>query len=116
VLSEVLVRISSRIVLAALSYLTDSAIRKGLRVHTVKRFGFHTFRHSLTSWLMANGENPQIVRAMLRWTNLNMLAHYAHGFKADKLEAQGAVLKRLVRSDNTTNRESERELGETESS
>jgi hypothetical protein len=41
---------------------------------------------------MANGENPQIVRAMLRWTNLNMLAHYTHGFKADKLEAQGAVL------------------------
>jgi integrase len=29
----------------------------------VKRFGFHTFRHSLTSWLMANGENPQIVRS-----------------------------------------------------
>ena len=32
----------------------------------VKRFGFHTFGHSLTSWLMANDENPQIVRAMLR--------------------------------------------------
>jgi integrase len=30
----------------------------------VKRFGFHTFRHSLTSWRVANGENPQIVRAM----------------------------------------------------
>ena len=40
----------------------------------VNRFGFHRFRHSLTSWLMANGENPQIVRAMLRWTNVNMLA------------------------------------------
>jgi integrase len=79
----------------------------------VKRFGFHTFRHSLTSWLMANGENPQIVRAMLRWTNLNMLAHYTHGFKTDKLEAQGAVLKKLVRSGNTSNRESERELEET---
>jgi integrase len=64
----------------------------------VKRFGFHTFRHSLTSWLMANGKNPQIVRSMLRWTNLNMLAHYAHGFKSDKLEAQGAVLNKLVRS------------------
>ena len=47
---------------------------------------------------MANGENPQIVRAMLRWTYLNMLAHYAHGFKSDKLEAQGAVLDRLVKS------------------
>jgi integrase len=62
----------------------------------VKQFGFHTFRHSLTSWLMANGENPQIVRAMLRWTNLNMLSHYTHGFKADKLEAQGAVLRNMV--------------------
>jgi integrase len=60
----------------------------------VKRFGFHTFRHSLTSWLMANGENPRIVRAMLGWTNLNMLAHYTHAFKADKLEGQGAVLKK----------------------
>jgi integrase len=79
----------------------------------VKRFGFHTFRHSLTSWLMANGENPQIVRAMLRWTNLNMLAPYTQGFKTDKLEAQGAVLKKLVRSGNTSNRESERELEET---
>ena len=66
------------------------------------RFGFHTFRHSLTSWLMANGENPQIVRAMLRWTNLNMLAHYTHGFKADKLEAQGTVLDKLVGSRNTS--------------
>jgi integrase len=74
-----------------------------LAAKLVKRFGFHTFRHSLTSWLMANGENPQIVRAMLRWTNLNMLSHYTHGFKADKLEAQGAVLGRLVR-------ESKREL------
>jgi len=47
---------------------------------------------------LANGENPQIVRAMLRWTKLNMLAHYAHGFKSDKLEAQGAVLDKLVKS------------------
>src|ERR1035437_880348 len=66
----------------------------------VKRFGFHTFRHSLTSWLMANDENPQIVPALLRWTNLNMLSHYTHGFKEDKLEAQGAVLEKLVRESN----------------
>jgi hypothetical protein len=43
-------------------------------------------------------ENPQTVRAMPRWTNLNMLAQYAHSFKSDKLEAQGAVLDRLVKS------------------
>lgn len=62
----------------------------------IKRFGFHSFRHSLTSWLMANGENPQVVRAMLRWTSLNMLWHYSHGFSQQKLEAQGAVLEKLV--------------------
>ena len=50
---------------------------------------------------------------MLRWTNLNMLAHYTHGFKADKLEAQGAVLKKLIRSGKPSDRESERELEET---
>jgi hypothetical protein len=42
---------------------------------------------------------------MLRWTNLNMLAHYTHSFKADKLEAQGAVLKRLVRPSTPSDRE-----------
>jgi hypothetical protein len=54
--------------------------------------------HRCCFGLMANGENPQIVRAMLRRTNLNMLAHYAHGFKSDKLEAQGADLDKLVKS------------------
>ena len=34
---------------------------------------------------------------MLRWTNLNMLAHYTHGFEADKLEAQGAEQTRPFR-------------------
>ncbi|HYW39246.1 MAG TPA: tyrosine-type recombinase/integrase [Terriglobales bacterium] len=80
-------------------------IRQGMNTgaddgELVKRFGFHTFRHSLRSWLMANDENPQIVCAMLRWKNLNMLSHYTHGFKADKLEAQGAVLEKLVRESN----------------
>ena len=35
---------------------------------------------------------------MLGWTNLNMLDHYTPGFKSDKLEAQGAVLDKLVKS------------------
>ena len=64
----------------------------------VKRFGFHTFRHSPTSWLMAKDENPQIVRAMLRWTNLNMLGHYTHGFKADKLRLRALCWKSLFGS------------------
>jgi integrase len=88
-------------------YLKPAATRAGIiwvengQMHgedgeVIKRFGFHSFRHSLTSWLMANGENPQVVRAMLRWTSLNMLWHYSHGFSKEKLEAQGTVLEKLV--------------------
>jgi integrase len=88
-------------------YLRPAAVRAGvIRVENgktygedgeeIERFGFHSFRHSLTSWLMANGENPQVVRAMLRWTSLNMLAHYTHSFPNEKLEAQAAVLEKLV--------------------
>jgi integrase len=69
----------------------------------VKRFGFHTLRHSLTSWMMDAGENPQIVRSMLRWTNLNMLAHYTHGFKHTKLEAQGRVLEAVLGNNGSHN-------------
>ncbi len=88
-------------------YLQPAAIRAGvLEVNAgkryidgefVKRYGFHTFRHSGShpgSW--RTGKNRQIVRAMLRWTTLNMLAHYAHGFKSDKLEARGVVLDKLM--------------------
>ena len=41
-------------------------------------------------------------------TNLNMRAHYTHGFKkTDKPEAQAGVLKKLVRSGNTSNLDSD---------
>ena len=33
---------------------------------------------------------------MLRWASLNMLAHYTHSFNKEKLEAQGAVLEKIV--------------------
>jgi hypothetical protein len=52
-------------------------------------------------------------RAMLRWTNLNMLVHYTHGVKADKLEAQGTVLKKTRSLRQYSQSEVERELGET---
>ena len=47
---------------------------------------------------MANNENPQIVRAMLRWKNLNMLSHYTHGFKAESLRLRALCWKSLFGS------------------
>jgi len=53
--------------------------------------------------MMDAGENPQIVRSMLRWTNFNMLAHYTHGFKDTKLEAQGRVLEAVLGNNGSRN-------------
>ena len=53
--------------------------------------------------MMDAGENPQIVRSMLRWTNLNMLAHYADGFKNTKQEAQGRVLEAVLGNNGSHN-------------
>jgi len=66
------------------------------RRETGQAIRFRTFGHSLTSWLVANHENRPIVRAMLRWTKLNMLSHCTQDLKANKIEAQGAVLEKLV--------------------
>ena len=33
-----------------------------LDANEIKRFGFHMFRHSLASFLMAEGENPAVIK------------------------------------------------------
>jgi integrase len=62
----------------------------------VRRFGFHTFRHSLASFLMAEGENPAVIQATLRHTRLDMTMYYAHARKEQKREAQGRVLEAVL--------------------
>ena len=62
----------------------------------VKRFGFHTFRHSLASFLMAEGENPAVIQATLRHTRLDMTMYYSHVRKAQQREAQGRVLEAVL--------------------
>jgi len=62
----------------------------------IRRFGFHTFRHSLASFLMAEGENPAVIRAMLRHAHLDMTMYYAHAQKQQKREAQGRMLEAVL--------------------
>jgi integrase len=62
----------------------------------IKRFGFHTFRHSLASFLMAEGENPAVIQATLRHTRLEMTMYYAHARKQRKRAAQGRVLDAVL--------------------
>jgi integrase len=61
----------------------------------IERFEFHSFRHSLTSFLIRNGENPKLVQTLLRWSKMDMTMYYAHSMRDEKLEAQGKVLERI---------------------
>lgn len=63
----------------------------------IKRF--HVFRHSLCSFLMAEGENPAVIQATLRHTRLDMTMYYAHSRKKQKLEAQGRILEAVLGSE-----------------
>jgi len=62
----------------------------------IRRFGFHTFRHSLASFLMAEGENPAVIQATLRHTRLDMTMYYSHARKRQKRAAQGMVLEAIL--------------------
>ena len=62
----------------------------------IQRFGFHTFRHSLASFLMSEGENPAVIQATLRHTRLDMTIYYSHARKQQKRAAQGMVLEAIL--------------------
>jgi hypothetical protein len=49
----------------------------------VKRFGFHTLRHSLATCLMDEQENPAVVQAIMRHSKMDMSLYYSrtHGVR-----------------------------------
>jgi integrase len=66
----------------------------------VKRWGFHNLRHSLGSWLVANGVDLKTVSSMLRHSNVRTtLGIYSHAVDANKLAAQGQYLNTLLSSE-----------------
>ena len=88
-------------------YLRPAAIRAGMireedditygpDGEAVKRFGFHTFRHSLATCLMDEQENPAVVQAIMRHSKMDMTLYYSHSRRSAKRAAQERVLQRLV--------------------
>jgi integrase len=68
-------------------YLRPAAIRAGvIRAQNgitygpdgevVKRFGFHTLRHSLATCMMDEQENPAVVQAIMRHSKMDMTLYY----------------------------------------
>jgi integrase len=55
------------------------------------RFGFHTLRHSLASFLVNQNVNPTVVQKTLRHSNVaTTLGLYSHASNPDRLSAQTA--------------------------
>jgi integrase len=101
-------------------YLRPAAVRAGvLQIkdgttygpdgEPVKRYGFHTFRHSLATCLMDEQENPAVVQAILRHSKMDMTLYYSHSRRWAKLAAQERVLQRLLPEDTARKRERMRE-------
>jgi integrase len=58
----------------------------------VERFGFHSLRHGLGTWLAENGTSPEVIQRMLRHSSKDMTMHYIH---AKAREAQEKYIAEL---------------------
>jgi len=83
-------------------YLRPAAIKAGVLEmedgecyyddEAVARFGFHSLRHGLATWLAENGTSPDVIQRMLRHSSKEMTMHYIH---ADARKAQERYIAQL---------------------
>jgi integrase len=76
-------------------YLRPAALKAGvLQPGDTRRFGFHTLRHSLATFLIASNVDAKTVQSMLRHADVSTtLGLYTHANSDAKISAQGVVLK-----------------------
>jgi integrase len=78
-------------------HLRPAAVKVGV-VALPRVFGFHTFRRTLASVLVANNYDPKLVQELLRHSNIKTtLDIYAQAITSAKLEAQGMFLTELLK-------------------
>ena len=74
-------------------HLKPAARRVGVKGYV----GFHTFRRTLASHLVANNYDPKLAQELLRHSNIRTaLDIYAQAITPKKLEAQGTFLRSLL--------------------
>jgi len=75
-------------------YVRPAAIKPKVIEDSCPRFGLHNMRYGLATWLVDQGNSPEIVQRMLRWSSTRMLQRYVHPAKKTR-RAQGEFLKRM---------------------
>jgi integrase len=79
-------------------HLRPAAVRAGVLKEGARvRFGFHTLRHSLASFLVRSKTDPKTVQSLLRHSDVKTtLQLYAHSVSADRMTAQGEMLHAIL--------------------
>ena len=73
--------------------IRPAAIRAGIR----KRIGWHTFRHTYSSTLIANGENVKVVQELMRHASSRFtLEVYTQAKVKAKREAQQRIVEMML--------------------
>jgi integrase len=80
-------------------YLRPAAVKVGVLKEAEKvRFGYHTLRHSLASFLVRKGTDVTTVQKLLRHSDVTTtLGIYAHSMSEDRLTAQGDMLAAMMK-------------------
>jgi integrase len=80
-------------------YLRPAAVKVGVLKEGEKvRFGYHTLRHSLASFLVRKGTDVKTVQKLLRHSDVSTtLGIYAHSMSEDRLAAQGDMLAAMMK-------------------
>jgi Phage integrase family len=78
-------------------YLRPAAVRAGVLAEGDKRrFGWHNFRHSLASFLVASGTDTKTVQELLRHSKVQTtLDLYSQSMPAERMVAQGSMLNAI---------------------
>ncbi len=76
-------------------YIRPTAVKLGIVKKDEPRFAFHNFRHSLATFLISEGRNPDVVRRMLRQSQIDTTLIYTH-MDSERIRAQGRMLERML--------------------
>jgi site-specific recombinase XerD len=76
--------------------IRPAAVRAGIE----KRIGWHTFRHTYSTLLVANGENVKVIQELMRHaSSRSTLEIYCQARSADKRAAQQRVVQMIFPED-----------------
>jgi integrase len=79
------------------NFVKPAAVALGL-IAEDERFGWHCFRHSLSTWANDATGDITIPQTMLRHSDPTMTMHYTHGIFSKALAAQHLFMDQLLAS------------------